>query len=85
MAQENKENFSKLLDESLLSFTKKEGQIVRGKVLFIKNDNVVVDVGLKSEGRIPLREFFSPGEERNIKPGDEYDVLLEKLEKRNPG
>ncbi len=83
MAQENKENFSKLLDESLLSFTKKEGQIVRGKVLFIKNDNVVVDVGLKSEGRIPLREFFSPGEERNIKPGDEYDVLLEKLENKD--
>lgn len=83
MARETEENFGKLLDESLLSFTKKEGQIVKGKVLFVKNDNVVVDVGLKSEGRIPIREFFSPGEERNIKPGDEYDVLLEKLENKD--
>ena len=83
MTHETEENFSKLLDESLLSFTKKEGQIVKGKVLFVKNDNVVVDVGLKSEGRIPIREFFSPGEERNINPGDEYDVLLEKLENKD--
>ena len=73
------DNFSELLEESLLSFNKKEGQIVKGTVLFVKNDSVVIDVGLKSEGRIPIREFFSPGEENNIKPGDQFDVLLEKL------
>ncbi len=76
------ENFSELLDKSLTNFKKKEGQIVSGTVLFIQNDNVVVDVGLKSEGRIPIREFFSPGEENNIKPGDKFDVLVEKLENK---
>ena len=82
MAQTSEENFSELLEQSLVSFNKKEGQIVRGTVLSVKNDSVVIDVGLKSEGRIPLREFFSPGEENNIKPGDTYDVLLEKLENK---
>ena len=76
------ENFSELLDKSLTNFKKKEGQIVSGTVLFVQNDNVVVDVGLKSEGRIPIREFFSPGEENNIKPGDKFDVLVEKLENK---
>ena len=52
------ENFSELLDKSLTNFKKKEGQIVKGTVLFVQNDNVVVDVGLKSEGRIPIRESF---------------------------
>ena len=76
-------NFSQLLEESLTSFNKKEGQIVKGTVLFIKNDSVVIDVGLKSEGRVPLREFSSPGEEIEIKPGDKFDVLLEKLENKD--
>ena len=53
------ENFSELLDKSLTNFKKKEDKIVSGTVLFVQNDNVVVDVGLKSEGRIPIREFFS--------------------------
>ncbi len=82
MTQTSEENFSELLEQSLISFNKKEGQIVKGTVLSVKNDSVVIDVGLKSEGRIPLREFFSPGEENNIKPGDTFDVLLEKLENK---
>jgi len=82
MTVANENNFSDLLEQSLTGFNKKEGQIVKGTVLFVKNDSVVIDVGLKSEGRIPLREFFSPGEEPNIKPGDKFDVLLEKLENK---
>ena len=77
------ENFSDLLDQSLIDFKKKEGEIVKGTVIFVRNDNVVIDVGLKSEGRIPLREFFSPGEDNNIKPGDKFDVLIEKLENKD--
>ena len=83
MNQIIEENFSELLDKSLENFKRKEGQIVKGTVLFVKNDNVVVDVGLKSEGRIPIREFFSPGEENEIKPGDKFDVLVEKLENKD--
>mgnify|MGYP001301614479 FL=1 len=82
MTVANENNFSDLLEQSLTGFNKKEGQIVKGTVLFVKNDSVVIDVGLKSEGRIPIREFFSPGEEPNIKPGDKFDVLLEKLENK---
>ncbi len=76
------ENFSELLEKSLTDFKYKEGQIIKGTVLSIVNDTVVVDVGLKAEGRIPIREFHSPGEEHNVKVGDKYDVYLEKLENK---
>ena len=76
------ENFSEMLESSLSDFRYKEGEIIKGTVLSIVNDTVVVDVGLKSEGRIPLKEFHSPGEDDNIKIGDEFDVYLEKLENK---
>ncbi len=76
------ENFSELLEASLVDFKYKEGQIIKGRVLSIVNDTVVVDVGLKAEGRIPIREFHSPGEEHGVKVGDSYDVYLEKLENK---
>ena len=76
------ENFSEMLESSLSDFRYKEGEIIKGTVLSIVNDTVVVDVGLKSEGRIPLKEFHSPGEDHNVKIGDEFDVYLEKLENK---
>ncbi|MEE2694836.1 MAG: 30S ribosomal protein S1 [Pseudomonadota bacterium] len=76
------ENFSELLEASLSDFKYKEGQIIKGTVLSIVNDTVVVDVGLKAEGRIPIKEFHSPGEEHSVRIGDEYDVYLEKLENK---
>ena len=76
------ENFNELLEKSLLDFKYKEGQIIKGTVLSIVKDTVVVDVGLKSEGRIPIKEFHSPGEEHNVKIGEKYDVYLEKLENK---
>ena len=76
------ENFSEMLESSLSDFRYKEGEIIKGTVLSIINDTVVVDVGLKSEGRIPLKEFHSPGEDHNVKIGDEFDVYLEKLENK---
>jgi small subunit ribosomal protein S1 len=76
------ENFSELLEKSLSDFKYKEGQVIKGTVLSITNDTVVVDVGLKSEGRIPIKEFHSPGEEHTVKIGEKYDVYLEKLENK---
>ena len=76
------ENFSELLEQSLSEFKYKEGEIIKGTVLSIVNDTVVVDVGLKAEGRIPIKEFHSPGEEHSVKVGDKYDVYLEKLENK---
>ena len=76
------ENFSELLEKSLVDFKYKEGQIIKGTVMAVHNDTVVVDVGLKSEGRIPIKEFHSPGEDHSINIGDKYDVYLEKLENK---
>jgi len=76
------ENFRELLEASLPEFKYKEGQIIKGTVLSIVNETVVVDVGLKAEGRIPIKEFHSPGEEHSVVVGDKYDVYLEKLENK---
>ncbi|MBD22282.1 MAG: 30S ribosomal protein S1 [Alphaproteobacteria bacterium] len=76
------ENFSELLEKSLVDFKYKEGQVIKGTVMSVTNDTVVVDVGLKAEGRIPLKEFHSPGEEHSVKIGQKYDVYLEKLENK---
>ena len=76
------ENFSELLEKSLSGFKYREGQIIKGTVLSVTNDTVVVDVGLKSEGRIPLKNSIHPGEDHGVKIGEKYDVYLEKLENK---
>ena len=52
-----KESFAALLDESLTVAEGFEGRVIKGTVVAIENDMVIVDVGLKSEGRVPLKEF----------------------------
>lgn len=64
-----------LYDETLRNFT--EGAIVLGRVLDVRPNEVLVDIGYKSEGILPIAEFKSPDE---VKPGDQIEVLLEKLE-----
>jgi len=77
------ENFVKLLEESLSKQKNFEGTVVKGRIISIENDLALVDVGLKSEGYIPLKEFISPGEDADLKPGDEVDVFVERLENNN--
>lgn len=60
-----------------------EHQLLRGKVVAVTGNDVLVDVGLKSEGIIPLEEFTTPRGEISVKPGDEIEVFLEKLEDAN--
>jgi small subunit ribosomal protein S1 len=57
-----------------------EGEIVKGTILEVKDDAVLVDIGYKSEGLIPLREFRTPSGEVTIKVGDVVDVYLEQKE-----
>jgi small subunit ribosomal protein S1 len=57
-----------------------EGEIVRGTILEIKDDAVLVDIGYKSEGLIPLREFRTPSGDVTVKVGDVVDVYLEQKE-----
>lgn len=75
------ENFAELLESSVTE-EKKEGTVVKGVVISINNEYVTVDVGLKTEGLIPLREFALPGEQANVKVGEEVDVYLERIESR---
>jgi small subunit ribosomal protein S1 len=78
-----KESFAALLDESLGTASGLEGTVVKGRVLAIENDTVLIDVGLKSEGRVSLREFSAPGRQPEIKPGDTVEVYLERMEDKN--
>ena len=56
------EDFASLFEESLIASQKLEGTVVEGTVIAIENDAAVIDVGLKAEGRVPIREFAAPGE-----------------------
>ena len=78
-----KESFAALLDESLGTATGLEGTVVKGTVLTVENDMVLIDVGLKSEGRVALKEFAAPGKPAEIKPGDIVEVYLERMEDKN--
>ena len=77
------ETFADLLAESFSENSKIEGTVVKGSVVNIENDVVLVDVGLKSEGRISLKEFSPPGVNTEIKIGDKVDVYIEKIEGKN--
>ena len=76
------ESFASLYEESLTE-NKTQGNVVSGVVISINNDMAVIDVGLKAEGQVPLREFTSPGEECTLKVGDSVDVYIENMESRN--
>ena len=77
------ESFASLLEESFAEGELTEGSVVRGTVISIENDAALIDVGLKSEGRVALKEFSTPGQDSEIKVGDKVDVYLERMEDRN--
>ena len=77
-----KEIFADLLEESL-DGDRFEGRVVSGLIIKIDNDVAVIDVGLKSEGRVPLKEFAAPGKEHEIKEGDRIDIFIERFEDRD--
>ena len=72
------DDFETLLAESFISQDQIEGRVVHGTVVAIESDNVVIDVGLKTEGRISVREFGKLNEE--IAVGDSIEVFLERIE-----
>src|SRR3954471_17321331 len=78
-----KESFAALLDESLGTSDSLEGTVVKGRIIAIENDQVLIDVGLKSEGRVQLKEFAGPGGNPELKPGDTVEVYLERMEDKN--
>jgi len=77
------ENFADLLAESFSESTSVEGSVVRGTIIGIESDNVIIDVGLKSEGRIPLKEFTAPGQDPELQVGDTVEVYVERMEDKD--
>jgi len=73
-------DFEALLNESLSGNGAFEGQVVKGKITAIEKDLAVIDVGLKMEGRVALKEFGASGRNSDLKVGDEVEVYLERVE-----
>ena len=76
----SKENFAQLLEESFSKETKKVGGLVKGTVVAIEKDTVLIDIGFKSEGRVPIKEFTPPDKRPEL--GDEVEVFFEHAENK---
>ncbi|MGH6928926.1 MAG: 30S ribosomal protein S1, partial [Dongiaceae bacterium] len=79
----SKENFAALLQESFGGSGGLEGSVLKGTVVSIEGDTALIDVGLKSEGRVQLKEFAAPGQRSEIKVGDQVEVYLERMEDKH--
>jgi len=76
----SREDFAALLEESFANEDLFEGSVVKGTIVAIEKDLAVIDVGLKTEGRVALKEFNGPGRENALKVGDVVEVYLERVE-----
>jgi len=74
----NEEDFETLFEQSLKHRHIEEGEIIKGTVVSIDRDYVMVDIGDKCEGQVPIDEFKDEKGEINVKPGDEIEVLVER-------
>jgi len=78
------ENFAELLDNQPgISGTGFEGKVLPGTIISIGDDHAIIDVGLKSEGRVPLKEFGGPGQAADLDIGETVDVFVERYEDRD--
>ena len=77
------ESFAALLDESLGHSNSLEGKVLKGTIVSLDSEAAIIDVGLKSEGRVLLKEFAEAGKPAELKPGDEVEVYLERMENKN--
>jgi small subunit ribosomal protein S1 len=76
----SREDFAALLSESFAKHESLEGSVIRGKIIAIEKDMAVVDLGLKTEGRVALREFTGPGREGAPAVGEDVEVYLDRIE-----
>ena len=77
------EDYKALITKTFEGTLVKEKTIVAGKIISIENDLVTIDVGSKSEGRIPLSEFHRPGQKHEMNIGDSFDVFIESVDNKN--
>lgn len=78
-----KESFATLFEETQGENNNVVGTVVTGKIIGLTNDQAIIDVGLKSEGRVALREFAISGVVPELNVGDEVSVFVERMEDRN--
>ncbi|MGZ3428584.1 MAG: S1 RNA-binding domain-containing protein, partial [Polyangia bacterium] len=74
------ESFAAMFEESLKREEIKEGAIVHGRVIQLNKDHVVIDIGYKSEGQVPIEEFTGADGKVTVKEGDQVEVFLESRE-----
>ena len=80
MAMPSRADFEAMLEESFEGRSPAEGSVIKGTIVAIENDFAVVDVGLKTEGRVSLKEFSMPGQPAKVAVGDTVEVYLERVE-----
>jgi small subunit ribosomal protein S1 len=74
------DDFEALLNETMPADTGFEGQVVTGTVVSVESDFAIIDIGLKAEGRVPLKEFAMPGQTPEINVGDNVEVFVDRVE-----
>jgi small subunit ribosomal protein S1 len=79
-ASPTREDFAALLDETYGADEAFEGSVVKGRVVAIEKDMALIDIGLKTEGRVALKEFTNHGRDPAPGVGDEVEVYLERIE-----
>ena len=79
-ANPTRDDFASLLEESFTTGHSGEGQVVKGTITAIEKDMAIIDVGLKVEGRVPLKEFGVKGKDTTLKVGDTVEVYVERIE-----
>ncbi|MEK9965315.1 MAG: 30S ribosomal protein S1 [Rhodospirillaceae bacterium] len=77
------EDFAAILEESFENNSSLERTVVKGTVVSVESDFALIDVGLKSEGRVPLKEFAPPGQPAELAAGDKVEVFVERYEDIN--
>jgi small subunit ribosomal protein S1 len=82
-ARPHEEDFASLLDETLGKDSGFDGSVVTGRVVRLTDEFAIVDVGLKSEGRVALKEFGPPGAAPEVQPGDMIELYVERYEDRD--
>lgn len=78
--QQKASDFARLFEETTKQGKVKEGEIIKGRVVRIGRDHVIVDIGFKSEGQVPIEEFKNARGDITAKPGDEIEIFLETIE-----
>ncbi|MDF2998045.1 MAG: ribosomal protein, partial [Xanthobacteraceae bacterium] len=76
----SRDDFAAMLEASFGDSELMEGSVVKGTVVAIEKDLAIIDIGLKTEGRVALREFSGPGRDSALQVGDEVEVYLERVE-----